>query len=131
MECEVPEPGLGLRLLNMIGTARHSRFRPSEMGNDGGLRTRRTRVRRRLMAFQHHKEIQMKGFGESLKVAGICMLPICCMSCGPANESTLKGESRVVDTKPEMQGVKTYGDLLNYRMKEAKEKGKTASQKSQ
>jgi hypothetical protein len=49
-----------------------------------------------------------------------------CIGCGPANEAALKGESKVVPTKPEMQNVNSYGDLLKHRMQEAKEKGKNA-----
>ncbi len=56
----------------------------------------------------------------------VAMCFLMCIGCGPANEAALKGESKVVPTKPEMQNVNSYGDLLKYRMQEAKEKGKAA-----
>jgi hypothetical protein len=57
-----------------------------------------------------------------LTVLSTCLF--LCTGCGPANEASLKGESKAVPTKPEMQSVNSYGDLLKYRMQEAKEKGK-------
>ncbi len=62
-----------------------------------------------------------------LKRTAVSMCLLMCIGCGPANEAALKGESKVVPTKPEMQNVNSYGDLLKYRMQEAKEKGKAAS----
>jgi hypothetical protein len=53
-----------------------------------------------------------------------------CTGCGTANESALKGESKVVPTKPEMQNVNSYGDLLKHQMQEAKDKGKTTSKQT-
>ena len=47
----------------------------------------------------------------------VCFL---CTGCGPSNEGALKGESKVVATKPGMENVNSYGDLLKYKMKEAK-----------
>jgi hypothetical protein len=64
-----------------------------------------------------------------LTAASMCVF--LCIGCGPANEGALKGESKVVGTKPEMQNVNSYGDLVKYKMNEAKEKGKGASKGSQ
>lgn len=53
------------------------------------------------------------------------------IGCGPANEGALKGESKPVATKPEMQNVNSYGDLVKFKMNEAKEKTKGTSKGSQ
>jgi hypothetical protein len=47
-----------------------------------------------------------------------------CTGCGPANEGALKGESKVVPQRADMPNLKGYGDLLQYKMQEAKEKAK-------
>jgi hypothetical protein len=65
-----------------------------------------------------------------LKLTAISICMLLWAGCGTANEGNVKGESKVVPTKPEMQNVNTYGDLLKYKMqeaKEAKDKGKSAS----
>jgi hypothetical protein len=73
----------------------------------------------------------MKPRFTELNLAAISICLFLCTGCGPANEATLKGESKVVPTKPQMENVNTYGDLLKYKMKEAKEKGNGASKKTQ
>jgi hypothetical protein len=58
----------------------------------------------------------------------ICGLPF--SGCGPSNEATLKGESKVVPQNPDMPTINSYGDLLKYKMEEAKTKGKGATKKA-
>ena len=73
----------------------------------------------------------MKPRFTELKLAAVSTCVFLCTGCGPTNEGALKGESKVVATKPEMQNVKSYGDLVKYKMQEAKEKGKGTSKTTQ
>lgn len=56
-----------------------------------------------------------------LKLTAVSACVLLCIGCGPTNEGALKGESKVVETKPDMQDIGNYGDLLKHKMKEAKE----------
>jgi hypothetical protein len=78
-----------------------------------------------------YKRITMKRRFTELKLTAVSACVFLCTGCGPSNEAALKGESKVVETKPGMENVKDYGDLLKYKMQEAKEKGKGASKKTQ
>ncbi len=76
----------------------------------------------------------MKRRFTELTLTAVSTCVFLCTGCGPSNEAALKGESKVVATKPGMENVKSYGDLLKYKMKEAKqakEKGKDASKNTQ
>lgn len=73
----------------------------------------------------------MKPRFAELKLTAVSTCVFLCIGCGSANEGALKGESKVVATKPGMENVNDYGDLLKYKMQEAKEKGKGASKKTQ
>jgi hypothetical protein len=66
----------------------------------------------------------MKPRFTELKLSAVATCVFLCIGCGQANEGTLKGESKVVGTKPEMQNIQGYGDLVKYKMNEAKDKGK-------
>jgi hypothetical protein len=73
----------------------------------------------------------MKPRFTKLMLTAVSTCVFLCTGCGESNEATLKGGSTVVATKPGMENVQGYGDLLKYKMQEAKEKGKGASKKIQ
>ncbi len=42
--------------------------------------------------------------------------------CGPSNEDTLKGESKVVPQSPDIPNFKGYGDMIQYKTEQAAKK---------
>jgi hypothetical protein len=69
----------------------------------------------------------MKPRFTKLKLTAASMCVFLCNGCGTSNEAGLKGESKAVATKPDMENVKSYGDLVKYKMQEAKAKVKGTS----
>jgi len=49
---------------------------------------------------------------------GVCVYT----GCGPANEDTLKGESKVVPQDPNIPNFKGYGDMIQYQTEQAAKK---------
>ena len=53
-----------------------------------------------------------------------------CPGCGPANEDSLKGESKVVPQRSDVPNFKGYGEAMQYYAQQAKEKAKSAPKKA-
>jgi hypothetical protein len=75
----------------------------------------------------------MKARYRALALSALALCACVYTGCGPSNEETLKGESKVVPQDPNIPNFKRYGDMIQYKTEQAaKKKGaKGATEKKE
>lgn len=69
----------------------------------------------------------MKARYRALALPAIALCACVYTGCGPANEDTLKGESKVTPQRSDVPNFKGYGDAMQYQAEQAaKKKGAKA-----
>jgi len=64
----------------------------------------------------------MKARYRALALPALALCACVYTGCGPANEDTLKGESKVAPRDPNVPEFKGYGDVMRYKAEEAAKK---------
>jgi len=64
----------------------------------------------------------MKARYRALALTALALGACVYTGCGPANEDTLKGESKVAPRDPNVPDFKGYGDVMRYKAEEAAKK---------
>jgi len=64
----------------------------------------------------------MKARYRALALPAIALCACVYTGCGPANEDTLKGESKVAPRDPNLPDFKGYGDVMRYKTEQAAKK---------
>jgi hypothetical protein len=76
----------------------------------------------------------MKARYRALALPALALCACVYTGCGPANEDTLKGESKVTPQKSDVPNFSSYGELQQYKLKEAQQnkgsKGKTETKEA-
>jgi hypothetical protein len=66
----------------------------------------------------------MKARYRALALAALALCACVYTGCGPTNEDTLKGESKVTPQRSDIPNFKSYGEMMQYKTEqEAKKKG--------
>jgi len=64
----------------------------------------------------------MKARYRALALPALALCACVYTGCGPSNEDTLKGESKVVPQDPNIPNFKGYGDMMQYKTEQAAKK---------
>jgi len=76
----------------------------------------------------------MKARYRALALSALALCAGMYTGCGPSNEDSLKGESKVTPQKSDMPNFKSYGELMQYKKDEAAKnkaaKGKTETKEA-
>jgi len=72
----------------------------------------------------------MKARYRALALPAIALCACVYAGCGPTNEDTLKGESKVAPRDPNVPDFKGYGDVMQYKSQQAA-KSKAAKGKAE
>jgi hypothetical protein len=64
----------------------------------------------------------MKARFRALALSALALGACVYTGCGPSNEETLKGESKVVPQRSDIPNFKGYGDMIQYQTEQAAKK---------
>jgi hypothetical protein len=64
----------------------------------------------------------MKALYRAVALSALALCACVYTGCGPTNEDTLKGESKVAPQRSDMPNFKGYGDVMQYQADQAAKK---------